>query len=100
MRMFVVLAAAAAVAVGARTAADRTDISAWEPTGTDTFRYTVPDAGLGDWAWGEGYRHRWLETWLRENRFCPVGFEIVNRVPVKGTQLGDREVWEGRCKAG
>jgi hypothetical protein len=78
------VAIAIAVVLGACSSLDRQTASTFEPTGSDTFKFTAksdiiyPDGGKG----AEADRMVWLAQYLRDNHLCPNGYKITSRQSV------------------
>lgn len=100
------LALVLALVLGACSAAYKANETSFTRTGGSEFTYVAAaddmsaPAASAD---GERYRMRFLEEYLRDNRMCAGGYEIVDRqvtVIARGV-FGEAQkvLYRGRCKS-
>ncbi|PKR54404.1 hypothetical protein [Thalassospira marina] len=96
MRVIVALGLIAALA--ACSTEDRLRGSEFEPYADGTFRYRADVY----YPYDDADRIEWLETALKENSYCPDGYEITDKKEIvrASTVLGDAksQIFYGRCK--
>lgn len=66
---------------------DRASQTTFEPTtlGGEQrgFRFSAAaHIGYPDNPEGEAVRIDWLNTWLKDNNYCPSGYKIIDRIPI------------------
>ena len=86
---------------------DRPAMTKFEPTGTAdgarTFKYTARADVIyrHDDPNAEAERMRWLDLYMAENRFCPMGYSIISRDAIAidvGLATVHDIYYHGRCK--